>query len=716
MSTLREQETPLSGRVPFRIGVDIGGTFTDVVVITDSGQAFVHKIATTAQDYNEAIVKALKQVLARGDLDGSAARDIVHGTTVATNAILERKGARTALITTKGFRDVLEIGRLRRPVLYDLNWEKPKPLVERDLRWEVSERLNAQGEVLVPLDPEEVRQLLSQLERHEIEALAVCLLHSYVNPVHEEQIWEIAKTVAPDLYLSISSQVMPQMMEAERTSTAVVNAYVGPVIKRYLHSMQRELATIGITAPVLLMQSSGAIMSIESAMERPVFMIESGPAAGVMAAVSVAGRRGDMDIISFDMGGTTAKASLIEGGDISHVYEYELGGGMSSGSRLLSGGGYTLRVPSVDISEIGAGGGSIVWLDKAGYPQVGPHSAGAHPGPVCYDMGGTDPTVTDCNVVLGYINPSSLLGGGLPLNRAKSVEAIEETVAKPSGLSTLDAAYGGCTLVVSNMTRAVKAVTTERGRDPRNLILYAFGGAGPLHAVELARALGIPRVVVPPSPGLFSAFGLLSAEVESHHVQSHICYTSDLTLEALDGLMTKLRNEAMGFLGRDGYSEDRVRFRYFADTRYRGQAHELTIPISGVSPNQSLIPALERDFSAEHERTYGFKVDGELVQVVNFRLAATGLRSDSPEPQSGTQGAIEARGSSADTQTPTSREAYFGSRFGLLRTPVVQRAELSATGQRGPVIIEEYDSTIVVPPNCSVALDEFGNVEIQVAA
>ena len=698
----------------FRVGADIGGTFTDLVVLTDSGEVFIQKVPTTPEDYSQAIVTALRQVLSQQHLDSAAARDIVHGTTVATNAILERKGAQTGFITTKGFRDVLEIGRLRRPMLYDLFWEKPATLVERYLRFEVNERVNAKGEVLAPLDPEEVREVLQKLAAYGIEALAVCLLHSYAAPAHEDKIREIAQELYPELYLSISSRVLPQMMEYERSSTTVINAYIGPLIKSYLVELQRQLDNLGVTAPLLLMQSSGAIMSGRTAIDLPVHILESGPTAGVVAASGLAKRRGDTDIISFDMGGTTAKASLIENGEIGYAYEYEVGGGMSTGSKLLSGAGYSLRVPSVDVSEIGAGGGSIVWLDKAGYPHVGPQSAGAMPGPVCYGLGGTEPTVTDCNVVLGYLNPSYLLGGGLPIDSASSAHALEQQMAKPLGISLLDAAHGAYALAVSNMTRAVKAVTTERGRDPRNFILYAFGGGGPLHAVELARALGIPTVVVPPFPGAFSASGLLFAEVQTHHVQSHFSLTSNLTIEVLDKIMGKLRGDAMRILSSDGFADDEVQLRYAADARYKGQSFELTIPLTGSVPDRDTIPALEQDFTAEYERTYGFKVAGEQVEVVNFRLVATGIGSNVTEFDYGVASIVGLRPDAVDAGKPRNRMAYFGSRYGQIETPVIQRGDLSRRRRHGPIIIEEYDSTIVVPPKCSAALDDFGDVIIHV--
>ena len=695
----------------YRAAVDIGGTFTDIVVALSSGETVLQKVPTTPHDFSQAVISGLKQVLSQQGLDAGAARDIVHGTTAATNSILERKGARTGLITTKGFRDVLEIGRLRRPRLYDLFLEKPVPLVERYLRLEVTERVDKDGKVLTPLDPAEVEHVLRELAGYDIEALAVCLLHSYANPAHEENIREIARSLFPGLYITISSELLPQMMEFERTSTTVTNAYVGTLVGGYLASLQRGFKDMGLTAPLLLMQSNGAIMSDRTAMERPVHMIESGPAAGVVASSSVAKRRGDTNVITLDMGGTTAKASLVINGEVSYTDEYEVGGMMSAGSSLVSGAGYRLRVPSVDVSEVGAGGGSIVWVDAAGYPRVGPQSAGAVPGPVCYNQGGTEPTITDCNVVLGYLNPDYLLGGSLEIDSVKSAAALDEHVAKPLGLSTMDAAYGAHALAISNMTRAVRAVTSERGRDPRNSILYAFGGGGPLYAVDLARSLGIRKVVVPLYPGLFSAMGLLFTQVQVHSLQSFVSLTSNLTVEALSDVMERLRLEAMRVMSKDGFTEDKVQLRYAADARYRGQSFELVIPLPSTTATQGMIDRLPTEFSTAHERTYGYKIDYEQVEVVNVRLIATGL-DDRTDAFDYKRASVVGAGTSS-TSKPRQRQVFFGS--DPIDVPVYDRGGISQEKQ-GPFIIEEYDSTTIVPPGCSAKLDEFRNIEIQVGA
>src|SRR5712672_1734817 len=465
----------------YRVGVDIGGTFTDIVFLGEHGERLTKKVPSTVDNYATAIVNGIEELIREQGLDADIV-ELLHGTTVASNAILELKGARTGLITTHGFRDVLEIRTLRMPRLYDLSWTKPPPLVERHLRVEVDERVNAKGEVERPLAEADVA------------AIAVCLIHSYANPVHEQLVKKVAARIAPSLTLCISSEVLPEIKEYERTSTTVINAYVRPVIERYLSSLTAELARIGVEAPLLLMQSNGGLTTARAAALTPGNIIESGPAAGVVGVQALARQIGIEKAISFDMGGTTAKASIVENGELTRALEYSVGGGVMIGSRLLSGAGYTLKVPAIDLAEVGAGGGSIIWIDAGGALQIGPQSAGASPGPACYDIGGTEPTLTDANVVIGYINPEHLVGGAVKLNAAKSHSAIDQRIARPLGMSLEAAAWGAYLIAASNMIRAIKAVSSERGRDPREYVLVAFGGNGPLFAAAMAQALQIRRV------------------------------------------------------------------------------------------------------------------------------------------------------------------------------------------------------------------------------
>src|SRR5919108_1868017 len=545
----------------FRVGVDIGGTFTDIVFLAQDGTIHTKKVSSSVDNYARAIIDGLSQVFQDVGLNGADVEEVLHATTVASNAILELKGARTGLITTKGFRDILEIRNLRMPRLYDLTWNKPPPLVERYLRVVVDERVNVHGGIDRALDPADAQAAIDKLLAEGVEAIAVCLLNSFANPVHELMIKEIIKRRAPDLPCCISFEVLPEIKEYERTSTTVINTYVMPIVARYLATLREELDRKGIAASLLLMQSNGGLTTAEAAMKTPMHIIESGPAAGVIGAQSLARALTLPNVITFDMGGTTAKASIVEGGEVARSLEYQVGGGIMMGSRLLTGAGYLLKVPAVDLAEVGAGGGSIVWIDPGGALQVGPHSAGASPGPLCYDLGGTEPTITDANVILGYINPAYLVGGALPLKADKTREVFEKTIAKPLGLALAHAAYGAHQIAASNMIRAIKAVSTERGRDPRDYALFAFGGNGPLFAAGMAEALRMTRIVVPPSPGLFSAFSLLYADVEHHYSRTFRCLLGSVDPQELNAAWDRLAREAEAQLTADGFSARKRRIR-----------------------------------------------------------------------------------------------------------------------------------------------------------
>lgn len=709
----------------YRVGVDIGGTFTDIVVLGPDGTIHTKKVPSTVDDYARAIVEGMRELLAepelrrarlivdhvqdvvaRAALAGGDIAEIVHGTTVASNAVLELRGARTGLITTRGFRDTLEIRRLRMPRLYDLHWEKPPPLVERYLRLEVDERVNARGEIVRPLDRADVERTLDRLLREGIEVLAVCLLNAYANPVHEEAIRRIVAERAPGLPVCTSADILPEVREYERTSTTVINAYVMPVVQRYLRALRQGLDAIGITCPLLIMQSNGGLMSAEAAGRTPMHIIESGPAAGVIGAQALARRMGLPKVISFDMGGTTAKASIVEDGEVIRAPELQVGAGLNVGSRLLTGAGYLLRVPAIDLAEVGAGGGSIVWIDAGGAVQVGPRSAGAMPGPVCYDLGGREPTITDANVVLGYLNPAQLAGGAVKLNAARAHEAVEASVARPLGLSLPDAAYGAHVVAASNMIRAIKAVSSERGRDPREYVLFAFGGNGPLFATALARALQIRSIVVPPAPGLFSSLGLLCSEVEHHYVRTHRRRLRAIDRAELGRLWGQMEAEARAQLRAEGFPEAAQRVRRWADLRYQGQSFELTVPVPPGLLDERAILELEEAFGQEHQRTYGHRAGPEEpVELIALRLVAQGI-PERPRLPERIRPDREPTG-----QHPTSRRAYFGRERGWLDTPVLRRAALDG-GRAGPLIVEEYDATCVVPPGAVAAVDDTGNIVI----
>ena len=688
-----------------RVGVDIGGTFTDIVIMDQAGGIVTRKVSSTTDNYARAISEGLAAVFAEHGIAAAAVGEVLHGTTVASNAILELKGARTGLITTRGFRDVLELRLLRMPRLYDLTWEKPPMLVERALRLEVDERINARGEVERPLDPAEVEAVLDRLLAERVEAISVCLLHSYRNPVHERLIRDIISSRAPDMVLSISAEVLPEIKEYERTSTTVINAYVKPVVGRYLRALTADLKQVGITAPLLLMQSNGGLTPAEVAAEMPVHIIESGPAAGVIGAQSLARRAGFDRVISFDMGGTTAKAALVENGEVSRAEEYSVGGGIMIGSRLMSGSGYVLKVPAIDLAEVGAGGGSIIAIDAGGAPKVGPESAGSFPGPVCYGLGGTQPTVTDANVVLGYINPEHLAGGSVRLDAARSRAVLEAEVAVPLGMPVEQAAYGSHLVAAANMMRAIKAVSSERGRDPRAFALVAFGGNGPLFAAGMARSLGIRRVIVPPSAGVFSSVGLLYSDVEYHLARTYRQLTRALDTAELLAAWQALEEQASAKLAADGFRPEQMRLRRFARLHYRGQAYELPVAVPDGPVTAETASQLDAAFSDEHERTYGHRAGpGEPVELVSLNLAASG--------QLDTLRGAAARLPDPPAAAPTQRQAYFGAEHGWMRTPVLARGHLAGRSWTGPVVIEEYDCTCVVPPGMTVALDARGNITI----
>lgn len=690
-----------------RVGVDIGGTFTDLVFLRPDGALDKRKTPSTPADYSRAIIDAVRAYCAENALPPGNVAEIVHATTIATNAILERKGVRTALLTTEGFRDVLELRRIRIPLSYDLSWKKPEPLVERALRLPVRERIDAQGNVLVPLDSAHLEGVIDQLVEAKVEAVAVSLLHSYRDPRHERAVGEMLRRRLPGAYISLSCEVLPEMLEFERTSTTVVNSYIAPLIARYLDQLRLSLSEQGVRAPILVMQSNGGLVNASSAAHRPVTIIESGPAAGVIAAARLARDCGITEVITLDMGGTTTKASIIEAGEMLRASEYEVGSAVSVSSRLVRGGGYLLRIPVIDISEVGAGGGSIAALDAGGSLRVGPRSAGAVPGPACYGQGNDQPTVTDANVVLGFISTASLAGGSMSVDTALA-EAAVRRIAEPGGLPLLDAAHGIHVVANSNMVRAIKSVSVERGRDPASFAMMAFGGAGPIHAAGVARALGIRRVLVPPAPGLFSAFGLLSAEIEHHTARTVLTPTRDINLGPVQQAIDSMREDLLVRMQEEGYSARDVAVSAALDLRYRGQSSELTVPIPSDRLAETMLREAEEAFEREYERTYGHRGTTKSFELVTVRLVASVTRAIDhaqrwmPEPSLADSGAR--------------RAVYFGPELGQVITPVVGRSDLSTTPMQGPALVQEYDTTVVVPPDCTIAIDAQRNIVIEIGA
>ena len=685
-----------------RIGADVGGTFTDVVLIDTSGNIWTHKVPSTPPDFERAVLNAIEHLLRTTEAAGTIVSEVAHGTTVATNAVLEKRGAKTALITTKGFRDVLELRRIRAPQMYDLFFEKPEALVERYLRFELTERISASGEVLTPLSETELWQLKEELEKEEVESVAVCTLHAYAFPQHENVVGDFLRAQLPDVPVSLSSEVLPERKEYERTATTVVNAYVRPVMQRYLNAMRSGLQEMGIEGPLLMMQSAGGLTPEADAARLPVFVLESGPAAGVLAAGFTAQRLGTDNLITLDMGGTTAKASMIEDGAVAYSPEYEVGASVSAGNRLVGGGGELIRAPSIDIAEVGSGGGSIAYLDGAGGLHVGPRSAGAVPGPACYQRGGTEPTVTDANVVLGYIRPGELADGEVSIDIEAAHRAIYDHIAEPLGMDLLQAAEGIHRIANARTMRALRAVSTERGRDPREFVLMAFGGSGPIHAAGLAKELLIRQVIVPPLPGLFSTLGLLFSGVEHHDVRSCLLSGETLNAEALEGIKAEMQRSMLTQFEIEGYPADQVTLSCSVDVRFKGQASEIRLPVADEHFTETTVEALYTTFETEHERLYGHRSDPDNpVEVVAVRLIGqAGIRG-----QQDVLNPAERLGSRA-----LSRAAYFGESWGTIDTPVISRQDLGEEGTIGPLLIDEYDSTIVVPPDYRGHLDSEGNI------
>ncbi len=687
----------------YRIAADIGGTFTDIACLSPDGVLSTYKIPSTPDDFSRAVAEGILAVAARLGIAPAAFSEVLHASTVATNAILEGKGAVTALVTTEGFRDVLELRRIRVPRLYEPLYAKPAPLVPRRRRHEVSERIGPKGEILKTLDITAMTALAAMLARSDVEAVAICFLHSYINPEHERAAAAILRDALPGRFISVSSDVLPEIREYERTSTTVVNAYIGPVVARYLRALRERLGQCGVGGRLLMMQSSGGALDVERVIAKPAQIVESGPAAGVIGAAYLGARAFYPDIITFDMGGTTAKASLIENGRVVTTDEYEVGGGISLSSKLAKGGGYALKLPVIDVAEVGAGGGSIVWVDPGGALKVGPRSAGAVPGPACHGAGGEDATVTDANVVLGFLNQTALAGGAVPID-ADLARAALSKVAATLKCGVLDAAHGVHRLANATMMRAVKAVSTYRGRDPRDFTLFAFGGNGGVHAAALARELQIRRVVVPLGAGVFSAVGLLFANIEVTRSIAFPRALDDVAPAKIDARFRDIEADVLAEL--DGgalVSHEGATLRWRADLRYAGQGFELSVDVARGVETADDMAAIRHAFEREHERGYGHLLDGRRIDLVTLRVIGSlphgGPDRLAPIPP-GTEGPAAVR------------PVYFGPEQGLRDTPVIGRGGLGPMARHGPLVIEEYEGTTIVPPDATAMLDAHGNIVI----
>ncbi len=676
----------MAGRV--RIGVDIGGTFTDIVAVDGTlGKYTILKVPSTPTNYVLGIKTGLERLFSEHGWRPSDVALCFHGTTVATNTVIEKKGAKTGLLTTVGFRDVLEVGRTERPPLdlYNLAMERPKPLVPRRLRLGVPERINHRGEVVEPLDTEAVREAIDRMLAMDIEALAISFLNAYANPVHERRAREIARSLRPDLYVAVSSEVNPQFKEFERTSTTVLSSYVGPRVSRYMEGMKTVLAELGVKSPLHIMQASGGAMTVDAVAERAVHTVLSGPAAGVLGALKVGEAVNEPNFVSFDMGGTSTDVSLVKNGQFRIVEE-------------TKGVGYHLRMPMMDITTIGAGGGSIAWIDTGGVLKVGPNSAGAEPGPACYGMG-RNVTVTDAHVLLGYIDPGFFLGGEMRLDTKRAHTLIQQKVAVPLGLSVEKAAAGIVRIANANMIRAIKRVSIERGHDVRDFSLIPFGGAGGLHAGQLLGELGMRRVIVPIYPGVLSACGLVEANLEYQCVQTILKRLDGVDASTLRGLYAGL--EIRGRKEMHHIRDGALRFKRAANLRYRKQVRQVTVELGSEWADHTTI---RRQFREAHERLYGYATD-EPVEIVDIRVACI-----HPPPEGVDWG--KAAGDGADPQKGR-RRAYFEELDGFVDCPVYARGNLGRDfSVQGPAIVEQDETNTVVRPGQTLTVHPSGNLFI----
>ena len=685
-----------------RIGVDIGGTFTDFVLIDHTGRTAFSKVSSTPAQPEEAVLVGIRQIVERSGLAVGDITEVLHGTTVGSNTLLQKVGAKTGLITTKGFRDVLEIGRVRTPTMFDLGWDKPEPLVTRRYRREVDERIAADGRVLKPLDPAEIVEIGSLFKSEGIESVAICFINSYRNPENEALAERIFREHFPDIWTTASVSVLPEIREYERTSTTAVNAYVLPALRSYFERLDQGLRAIGVRAPLLISNSNGGLSSARTAQEKPVFFISSGRSAGVVGAGRLAKAAAEDNLIVFDMGGTTASASLIHKGALTRTNEYEFRAGISTSSRFIKAGGYLMRVPTIDLAEVGNGAGSIAFVDAGSLLHVGPVSAGAVPGPVCYGAGGTRPTTTDANVVLGFL-PAALANGTMRLDVEGARAAIARDLATPLGLSIEDAACGVREVANINMARAIKAVTVERGVDPRDFTLLAFGGSGPVHACDLARTLNISRVLFPLAPGVFTAMGMLAGDVERYFLRPLPGLLQLMEPEDVNRQMAALRKEAVEALAQEGYSKDRVSFAFEIDLRFRGQDSEVPIALPGEISEADKEP-LRQAFLDAYRGIYGY-ASSDSIETVNTRLRASGVNENRLD-----FAAVGPTG--AETGAVSTRCLYFDRTRQWVETPVRSRSGFSGSAS-GPLILESPDTTIVVPAGATISADRLGNLVVE---
>jgi N-methylhydantoinase A len=683
-----------------RVGIDIGGTFTDLVATDEKRGVWKIKVLTTPTDPSAGALDAVRRLLEKERVDACLVRVVIHATTLASNALLTGNIPRAALVTTAGFRDVLEIGRQNRPELYNLQVERLLPLVTRRHRFEVRERITYDGTVLEPLDISQAILVARRIRRLGIGTVAICLLHSYANPIHEMKLGEILRREHPNARLSLSSELLPEFREYERTSTTVVNACLQPLFSDYLKKLEQGLEELGIRAPLFVMQSnSGTVLSRQASLE-PARLIESGPVAGAVASKFYSKR--SHGIVSLDVGGTTSKVGAWSGHGFGLTNEYEVGGRLH-GTRRVEGSGYPVRFPVVDLVEVGIGGGSIAWVDDAGVLHVGPQSAGALPGPACYGKGGSLPTLTDASLVLGRLSSSFLLGGDLRLSPQLAYRAIAELVAKPLRMSAINGAIGVLRIAISRIVDALRAATVEKGLDPREMVLVAFGGAGPMFACEVAEQLEIGKIVVPPAAGLLSSIGLLLAEPLHDSVQTVLRNAENPSVQELEKIFRGMEERARGLLRTEGVEEKDVTYQRFLDMRYQGQSYELLVPLRNRLITRGGVRSAVRDFHQRHQAQYGYSQRDKSVEIVNVRSYCRG--------KAGTIAGVD--GSFGQEKGSVKRRKVWFMNGSGVECKVFQRNSLfPSTKGKGPCVIEDYDSTLVIPPRARYVVDRNGSVSI----
>lgn len=686
-----------------KVGIDIGGTFTDLVFLDEKGNRYYRKTLTTYPDPSNGFLNGLEQCIQKYGFKYEDISSIVHGTTLVINALIERKGVKTALITTKGFRDQLEIGTESRYDLYDLFLEKPEPLVPRFLRYTVTERLLSNGDVLTELDEEEVKTVFEELKNQQVEAVAVCLLHSYKNSVHEKKIREIAAVVAPDMIISISSEVSPEIREYQRTSTTVANVYVKPLVEKYLRRLEKKLQIKGFAGKFHMMLSGGGTCTIDTACQYPIRILESGPVGGAMNAVFYSELSDISNLLVFDMGGTTAKASMVDRGKALVTNEFEV----ARSHRFAKGSGIPVKVPVIEMIEIGAGGGSIAYVDELGLLKVGPESASSQPGPACYGQGGKNPTVTDADLVLGYLNPDYFLGGEMKLDKEAAIMAIEEKVAKPLGISVVEAAWGIHRMVNENMASAARIHTVEKGKEIANYSMFATGGAGPVHASNVATILDLKEVIFPAGAGVASAFGFLSSPIAFNFVRSYHSKLTSIDWNYVMNILNEMESEGETLLLESGIKKDVTEIVRTCEMRYVGQSHEISVPIPNGELNENSLENMKKSFEEKYEELYSESNNSFAIETLNWRVVVKG-----PEPKISLHYSLDA--AEAKISAKGEREVYYGEYNHYHVTPVYRLSDFrNGHVIEGPAIIEDVESTLVVSPGFKVTADPFGNLMIK---